>query len=298
MATNPFTGALITRLQDRIQAYRFDCIMGEVVHFSFYCCSGAPVLGVEKPPVCVMSVTPETQCTGVNVVFNIDASYSSTGSLVGGAWRIDYGDGNFNAGVWPGVGAPGNQVNAYVAAGIYTAEAYVTDTLGVRGTTEVTVEVVDCAAASVLIEQMYALSQTAGPHIRDMTAAVPAWAQCVVGLTGNWLNGRDLKLDPHRKHLPYGSRHVWIATQAGVAKSTDDMANWARLYNLMNDPRNTAGDGVPPVKANLDWVCVAFNPLARDEVYVLAYDTVAPIRSFIYWSTDGGLTWDNWEVAI
>jgi PKD repeat protein len=295
MATDPFTGALVTRLQDRIQAYRFNCVMGEVAAFKFYCCDNAPVLGVEKPPVCIMSVTPETQCTAVNVTFNIDASYSPTGNLAGQPWRIDYGDGGFAAGNW---GPPGNQLYAYAAAGIYTAEAYVTDTLGVRGTTEVTVEVVACASDAVLIEQMYALSQTAGPHVRDMTVAVPAWAQRIVGLAGNWLNGRDLKLDPHRKHLPYGARHVWIATQAGVAKSTDDMANWSRLYNLMNDPRNTAGDGVPPVKANLDWVCIAFNPLVRDEVYVLAYDTVAPVRSFVYFTYDGGLTWDNWEVAI
>lgn len=294
MATDPFTGPLVTRLEDRTQAYKFNCIVGRVVHFSFYCCSGAPVLGIEKPPVCILSVTPEVQCTGVNVVFNIDASYSPTGNLAGQPWRIDFGDGNFAAGNW---GPPGNQNNVFAAAGIYTATAYVTDTLAVRGTTEVTVEIVDCAADSVLIEQMYALSQTAGPHYRDMTVAVPAWVQCIMGLSGNWLNGRDLKLDPHRKHLPAAARHVWIATQAGVAKSTDNMASWARLYNFMNDPRDTAGDMVPPTKAGLDWVCIAFNPMARDEVYVLAYDTVAPVRSFVYFTYDGGLTWDNWQIA-
>jgi hypothetical protein len=294
MATDPFTGPLITRLQDRTQAYRFSCVIGKIAHFSFYCCDGAPVLGVDKPPVCIMSVTPETQCTGVNVTFdiaNVPSSYSPTGSLVGGAWRIDYGDGNFNAGVW---GPPAPQGNVYVAAGIYTAEAYVTDTLGVRGTTEVTVEIVDCAADSVLIEQMYALSQAAGPHVRDMTVTVPAWAQRIVGLAGTWLVGRDLKLDPHRKHLPFGSRHVWIATQAGPAKSVTDMDDWARLYALLPEPRNDAGDGVAPLKSDLDWYCVAFNPMHRDHVYILAGTAT---RAWVYFTLDGGATWDNWQVC-
>lgn len=298
MATDPFTPAFVARLENRRPAYRFNCIIGPVVAFKFYCCGSAaggatlpPALGVNKAPVCIMSATPETQCTGVNVVFNIDASYSPTGNLAVQPWRIDYGDGNFNAGNW---GPPGNQNNAYAAAGIYTAEAYVTDTLGVRGTTEVTVEIVDCANDSILIEQMYALSVTTGPWVRDMVVggAPPPWTQRILGLAGNWLNGRDLKLDPHRKHLPYGQRHVWIATQAGVAKSTNDMVTWGRLYNLMPEPRNDAGDPGPPTKAGLDWFTVAFNPLVRDEVYVLAGTAT---RAHIYWTTDGGATWDNWQ---
>jgi len=76
------------------------------------------------------------------------------------------------------------------------------------------------------------------------------------------------------------------------------MDSWSQLYGLMPEPRNTAGDGGPPTKANLDWVCITLNPLVRDEIYVLAYDTViVPTRSFIYFSSDGGATWDNWEIA-
>jgi len=239
-----------------------------------------------------MSATPETQCTGVNVVFNIDNSYSPTGNLAGQPWRIDFGDGNFAAGNW---GPPGNQNNAYAAAGIYTAEAYVTDTLGVRGSTEVTVEIVDCANDTVLIEQMYALSQTTGPWLRDMTVAgVPAWVQHVDGLPAgsNWLNGRDLKIDPHRRHLPVTVRHVWIATQAGVAKSVDNMDHWTRLYDSMPEPRNTAGDGVPPTKAGLDWYNITFDQQRKDTVYVLAGTAT---RAWVYWTEDGGATWDNWQ---
>lgn len=289
MATDPFSAAFITRLEDRTQAYRFNCIIGEVVRFSFFCCDSAPILGIEKPPVCIMSATPEVQCTGVNVVFNIDNSYSPTGNLAGQPWRIDYGDGNFNAGNW---GPPGNQNNAYAAAGIYTATAYVTDTLAVRGTTAVTVEIVDCANDTVLIEQMYALSVTTGPWVKDITAggAPPPWTQRIIGLAGGWLVGRDLTLDPHRKHLQYGIRHVWIATQAGPARSVTDMVGWSRLYDLLPEPRND--DGGAATKAGLDWYTVAFDQLHRNHVYILAGTAT---RAWIYFSFDSGTTWDNWQ---
>jgi hypothetical protein len=290
MATDPFTVALRLRLEDRTQAYRFKCIIGEVVHFSFYCCDNPPTLGVDKAPVCIMSVTPEVQCTGVNVTFDISSSYSPTGNLAGQPWRVDYGDGNFAAGNW---GPPAPWGYAYAAAGTHTAEAYVTDTLAVRGSTEITVEIVDCANDAVLIEQMYALSATTGPWIRDMAAggAPPPWTQCVVGLSGNWLVGRDLKLDPHRKHLNYGQRHVWITTQAGPAKSTDDMAHWSRLYASMPDPQNADGTGT--TKAALDWYCVSFNPIVRDNVFILAGTAT---QAWVYFTYDGGSTWNSWQV--
>jgi len=98
MATDPFTPAFVARLEDRTQAYRFDCIIGPVVAFKFYCCGSAaggatspPALGVDKAPVCILSIAPETQCTGVNLTFNIDASYSPTGNLAGQPYQIDYG---------------------------------------------------------------------------------------------------------------------------------------------------------------------------------------------------------------
>jgi len=226
MATDPFSSGTIARLEDRTQAYRFRCITGPVVHFSFYCCSNPPTLGVDKAPVCIMSATPETQCTGVNVTFNIDASYSPTGNLAGQPWRIDFGDGNFAAGNW---GPPGNQVNAYAAAGIYIAEAYVTDTLAVRGSTEVTVEIIDCANDTVLIEQMYALSQTTGPWVKDVAAggAPPPWTQCIGGLAGNWLVGRDLKLDCHRKRARSEARLSSQAPELRAASRLDDQPGGA-----------------------------------------------------------------------
>jgi len=292
MATDPFTGAFISRLENRTHAYRFTCELGEVVHFKYFCCADPYQFTVTKAPVVVLTVTPDIQCTGVNVTFNLDNSFVPLGTLA--SWTITYGDGATGGAAW---GPPGNQLHAYAAAGTYDVRVTVTDTLGHTGSLTVQVLIVDCAAGSVLADYMYALSQTTGPWLRDMTVAVPVWAQHINNLTGNWLNGRDLKIDPHRRHLPVAGRHVWIATQAGIAKSVDNMDSWSQLYSLMPEPRNTAGDMVPPTKANLDWVTITFNPLIRDTVYILAYDTViAPTRSFVYWTTDGGATFDNCEV--
>lgn len=298
MATSPFSGAFVSRLENRTHAYRFVCETGDVVQFKFYCCENPYPHSVEKTPVVVLTVDPDIQCVGVNVTFNLDNSYVPLGTIA--SWTITYGDGNVGGAAW---GPPGNQVNAYAAAGTYDVRVTVTDTLGNTGSLTVQVLIVDCVDERILADYMYALSQTTGPWLRDMTVledvppAVPAWVQHINGLTGTWLNGRDLKIDPHRRHLPVAVRHVWIATQAGVAKSVDNMDNWAQLYMLMNDPRNTAGDGVPPTKANLDWVAITFNPLVKDEVYILAYDTVvAPTRSFVYFTHDGGATFDNWEI--
>jgi hypothetical protein len=292
MATDPFSSGTIARLENRTQAYRFDCIIGEVVAFRFWCCDQPPALGVTKAPACILDVNPEVQCDNVNIIFDISNSYSPTGSLVGGLYEVDYGNGVTTGAIaWPGGGpAPWNY--AYPAAGVYTVTAYVTDTLGVRGTTAMTVEIVDCANNTVLIEQMYALSDTTGPWVKDVTAggAPPPWTQRIVGLAGLWLVGRDLKLDPHRKHLNYGQRHVWMTSQAGPARSADDMAAWSRLYDLLPEPRND--DGGAATKANLDWYTIAFNPMNRDEVYILAGTAT---RSWIYFTFDGGATWDNWQ---
>lgn len=295
MATTPFTGAFVNRLENRTHAYQFVCETGDIVHFKYFCCDDPYNFSVVKAPVVVATIWPDIQCIGANVNANFDNSYVPLGTL--DHWSMTWGDGNVAAG-GPPWGPPGNQANAYAAAGTYDIRITITDTLGNSSSTTYQVLVVDCAAGSVLAGYMYALSQTTGPWLRDMSAAGAPWVQHIAGLAGIWLNGRDLKLCPRRRWGPAANRHVWIATQAGVARSTDNMASWAQLYTLMPEPRNTAGDMVPPTKANLDWVAITFNPLVKDEVYVLAYDpTLVPDRSFIYFTHDGGATWDNWEIT-
>lgn len=293
MATLPFSSAFVNRLTDREHAYRFICESGEVVHFLYFCCDDPYQFTVPKAPVAVISIAPDVQCTGQNLVFNIDSSYVPLGTLA--SYNIAWGDGTSTGAGWGG--GPGNINHQYANSGTYTVTVTVTDTLGTSGSVQAQVLIVDCSSETVLIRQMYALSQTAGPYLRDMTAAGPAWAQRVQGLgAGTMLQGRDLKLDPHRRHLPAGVRHIWVATAGGVAKSTIGMDAWAVLTSRLGQPDNAAGDAPAPTFADLNWLCIAFNHRWRDEVYVLAGKSVAPVRTWVWWTTDGGITWANWQV--
>lgn len=225
------------------------------------------------------------------IAANLDNSYVPLGTIA--TWRISWGDGTADDVPGPGF-PPGNRPHTYANPGTYTITATVTDTLGNSGSVKVQILIVDCAADAVLIKQMYALSQTAGPHVRDMTAAAPAWVQRAAGLTGTYLEGVDLKLDPHTKDLPFGQRHVWIVTNAGPARSTSDCVFWSRLAARLPTPRNDAGDAPAPVVADLSWFTVSFNPRNVNEVYILAGINAPNNRAWVYWLKDG--VWDNWQV--
>jgi PKD repeat protein len=295
MATTPFTLAFVDRLISREHAYMIGCQTGEIVQFKFYCCADPYNFTVLKTPVVVVSIPNDIMCVGDAVSANISNSYVPLGTA--DSWRIDWGDGTSNNGAWPPP-APVNKAAAYAAAGTYDIRITVTENGPPLTTGSLTVQVlvVDCTNDSVLADYMYVLSQTTGPWLRDLTVAgAPAWVQHVQNLpAGTWRNGRDLKIDPHRRHLPIAVRHVWIATEAGVAKSTDNMDHWMRLYDSMPEPRNTANDGIPPVKTDLDWHSIAFNQLRIDEVYVLAGTAT---RAWVYFTYDGGRTWDNWQCS-
>ncbi len=239
----------------------------------------------------LLSLDPQKQCLNVNIAWDVSGSWLPLGTLgAGDTYTITWGDATTTNGNFGGA-TSGNK--AYAATGIYQVELEVTSAAGETGSVEVTVEIIDCDDETILISQMYALSQSAGPYVRDMTEAAPAWEQRIRGLSGDYLIGRDLELDPHRKDRRFGVRHVWIATQGGPAKSPFDMRYWYRLYERLPQPRNTAGDVPAPILDDLDWTCIAFNPMNEDEVY-LKGDTAT--RSWIYWTLDGGQTWDNWQV--
>jgi hypothetical protein len=291
MATTPFTAAFVERLTDRTQSYKLRCLLGEIVDFKFYCCADPYDFSITKAPVAILDLDPNTQCTGVNIAWDVSSSWLPLGTLgAGDSYSITWGDGTTTNGNFGGA-TSGNK--NFANAGIYHVELEVTSAAGETGSVEVEVEIVDCANESVLIEQMYALSQTAGPYYRDMEEAAPAWVQRARGLTGNYLVGRDLKLDPHRKDRPASVRHVWIATQAGPAKSRTAMRYWRRLYARLPEPDNAAGDVPAPEKVDLDFYCIAFNPMNEDEVYLLAGTAT---RAWIYWTVDGGSSWDVWQV--
>jgi hypothetical protein len=245
---------------------------------------------VTKAPVAILSLDPDVQCTNQAVNYDITGSYAPLGTL--DRYTISWGDGHLDDVALPGAMTGSH---TYAAAGTYDVELRVHEQLCTWGNVTVQVRIVDCDD-SLLIEYMYALSQSAGPFVRDMDDAAPAWEQRIRGLAGHpdWLVGRDLKLDPHRKHLPDGSRHVWIATRRGPAKSAYDTLFWQTLRDALPAPRNDAGDTPAPTVDMLDFYCLSFNPMARDEVYLLA-GTAG--RAWVYWTLDGGATWDNWQVS-
>ena len=75
MATDPFTGAFVLRLEDRTHAYRIICETGEVVQFKYFCCDAPYAHWVEKAPVVRLTITPDIQCINTNVTFNLDNSF-------------------------------------------------------------------------------------------------------------------------------------------------------------------------------------------------------------------------------
>lgn len=244
-----------------------------------------------KPPVAILSLDPDVQCMGQPIAYDITGSYAPLGTL--DRYTISWDDGHLTDVALPGV-MTGN--HTYARAGTYDVELRVHEQLCTWGNVTVQVRVVDCDDESLLMSRMYALSQTAGPYLRDMDDAAPAWTQRVTGLGAhpNWLLGRDLKLDPHRKHLRDGSRHVWIATRWGPAKSTTDTLFWRTLRDRLPDPVNTADDTPAPTVEMLDFYSIAFDPMNRDHVYLLA-GTAG--RAWVYFTLDAGQTWGSWEVC-
>lgn len=295
MPTPPFTDSFISRLEDQTQAYRLGCVLGETVSFKFYCCQQPPVLGIVKAPVAVLNTNPDVQCLGQNIAADGLGSWAYPGFSISNinGYSFYWGDGNSNLNTTPG---PHN--HNYARPGVYTIRLVVTDNQvpAVSGEVSCQVLITDCTNDTVLIKQMYALSATDGPYVKNLEGITPAWVQRIRGLTPEWWQqGRDLKLDPHRKHLRYGMRHVWLATRAGPARSTTDMLLWRQLRDRLNAPRNDAGDPAAPTVADLDFYSIALNPMNRDEVYLLA-GTAG--RAWVYYSYDSGTTWDNYAVRF
>jgi hypothetical protein len=142
-----------------------------------------------------------------------------------------------------------------------------------------------------LATEVYALSAAGQGPWKKGADPTDDFVQYAAGLTGNLLNGRDLKID--HDWYPTVPRHVWIATQGGPAKSEDDMVTWSVMYSLLTVPQNFAGDAPAPALADLDWYCVCYDRVVQDMVYILGGTGT---RTWIYWTTDGGVTWANWQV--
>lgn len=267
-----------SRLKTTEMAFDTTVISGPIVSPRFFCCTAGNVVGVTKEPVAVITLTPTVICLGDAMAYDGTSSFDPDGAIANYLWA--FGDGNTS------VAGSGN--HTYAATGTYVVTLRVTDGTGLHGTAIVRVIVIDCDAEGVLASELFVGHKTAGAFYRSMTGA---WAARNTGLTGNWLNIRDLKLSPHYKFGPSTTRHAWVATQAGVAHSEDDMVTWALHYTDMSDPVISESGGSAVAKADLDWYCIAFSPY-KDEVFILAGTAT---RAWIYWTDDYGVTWDSWQ---
>ena len=268
-----------SRLQEATKvAADMEVVLGPIVSPRFFCCTAGTVTGVTKEPVAVIDISPTVICVNDSITYDGRSSYDPDGTVTNRSWT--FGDGGSSV-------AP-NGVYQYTSAGTYTVTLVVTDGDGFQGSASAQVVV-----NSPMARCMFLGHEAAGPYYQEFSSCSDSsWISRATGLSGNWLNIRDLKLNPFKRYGPVGTAEVWIATQAGVACSIDDMVTWTQV--TMPDPRNTAGDSPAPTLASLDWYCIAFNPMYADEIYILAGTAT---RAWVYWTEDGGTTWDNWQVT-
>lgn len=269
-----------SRLQSSRAAFQARVILGPVVSPRFFCCTAGNETGVVKEPVAVINISPTVICLNDSIAYNGAASYDPDGTVTTYAWN--FGDLSSSSAA--------SGTHQYLSLGTFTVTLTVTDGTGRQGSAYAQVQVIDCTSPGRLgLMEMYVGHKSAGPYYRS-TGGV--WSARIAGLTGQWLNVRCLRMNPFKKYGAFGSREVWIATQAGVAYSIDDMTTWNLV--IMANPRNTAGDFPAPQVSQLDWYTIVFNPMYENEIYILAGTAT---RAWVYWTEDGGTTWDSWQVT-
>jgi len=266
-----------TRLIATKLAGEMEVILGPVVSPRFFCCTAGNVTGVVKEPVAVISLTPTVICVNDSVTYDGRSSYDPDGTVTSYSWS--FGDG--------GSSNASNGTHQYTSAGTYTVTLTVTDGTGLQGSAYAQVVV-----NTSLVTDIFIGHKSAGVFYMEYSSCSGGtWESKNTGLTGNWLNVRDMKIDPATKYDYV--KTLWIATQAGVARSTDEGTSWTQF--TMSTPENDAGDSPAPAVSDLDWYCIAFNPAYEDEVYVLAGSAT---RVWVYWTDDYGTTWYNWQVRF
>lgn len=264
------------RLQSSRAAFEARVVLGPIVSPRFFCCTAGNEAGVVKDPVAIINLSQTTICLNDSITYDGRSSYDPDGTVTSYYWT--FGDGTTSSAA--------NGTHQYLALGTFTITLTVTDGTGLQGSAYGQVNVIDCTNPPWF--EIYLGHRSAGPY-HFSTAGV--WTSRSTGLTGQWLNIRCLRMNPFKKYGMFGSREIWIATQAGVAYSIDDMATWNQV--TMPNPRNTAGDFPAPQVSQLDWYCISFNPMYDNEIYILAGTAT---RTWVYWTEDSSSTWDSWQV--
>lgn len=268
--------------------------LGDIFTVRSYCDDPQGDVFVSKEPVCKLLVTPLSVFINQNFTWDISDSVSSTGTI--DTFDIDFdgatSGGDIVAGDW--AVDPLTNTNQYTTAGHFTIVGSVTDTLGNKSK-EIRIPVIAIDGTSELTEESlqreYNGTTDSGCWI--LTPAVPPVASNT-GLSGDDLKFRDMRVSPYTADDINGNHHIWAATKNGVAYSIDGAANWLTISKAtLGDPKNTAGDGTPPVTADLDQIGISLDPQSSNRIYVMRTNAT---RTWIYWSNDYGVTWDNEQV--
>lgn len=269
--------------------------LGDIFTIRSYCDDPLGGVFVAKEPVCKLLVSPLSTFINVDFNWDISDSVSSTGTL--NTYDIDFdgatSGGDISGASWAGAKTGTNQ---YTAAGHYTIVASVTDTLGNKSK-EVRIPVIAIEGGDEGTEQslgrVYIPTTDSGCWIWTPTVAAVA---SNTGLSGDDLKFRQMKLSPYTADGDSAQHLLIAATKTGVAYSKDGAANWTVISKAaLGDPKNDAGDGTPPVSADLDQVGISFDPQSSKRWYVTRTNAT---RTWQYWSDDSGANWDNEQVNI
>ena len=264
-------------------------LTGGVIYPRSYCDDpdiGPVGIYIAKGPVCKLKLTPVKQFANTNIAWDISASGSSTGTVDSFdiTWNGATNTGDLSAQDWSSDPKTGNV--QFTTIGTYTVVATVTDLLGVTSEPcRVEVEIVTS-------ERLYIGTSDAGVYTLA-PGGTPAAAN--TGLTGGNLNLRSLRLHPAYIDLPLTQRHIWIATESGLAYSTNGASSWTTISKAaLGAPENVAEDDPAPATADLDQIDLCFDPISPDVVYVLR---TTATRAWLYYTEDYGVTWSNRQVS-
>ncbi len=269
--------------------------LGDIFAIRSYCDVHGGGVYDAKEPICKLLVAPLSVFINVNFSWDISQSGSETDTL--DTYDIDFdgatSGGDISGAAWAGAKTGTNQ---YTAAGHFTIVASVTDTLGNKSK-EVRIPVIAIDGGDEVTEQslgrVYIPTTDSGCWIWTPTVAAVA---SNTGLAGDDLKFRQMKLSPYTADGDSSQHLLLAATKTGLAYSLDGTANWLLISRAaLGDPKNDAGDGTPPVTADLDQVGISFDPQSSKRWYATRTNAT---RTWLYWSDDSGMSWDNEQVNM
>lgn len=276
------------RYANKITSFETRSYIGPAFYIRSFCDDPTGTTYESKPPVCKLKLTPVVQFAETNIAWDISGSRSATGTIdtFDIEWGGDTDVGDLSDQDWSSDPKTGNV--QYDDVGTWTATATVTDTLGkVSAPAKVTVTIVTRE------QRVYIGGTTGGVYILTPTAGPTAANN---GLTGNDLLLRTLRAHPAYAGQQTERQHLWIATAAGLAYSTDGAASWTTIPAAdLGAPENAAGDDPAPATGDLDQIDICFDPQDDRRVYVLR---TTATRAWLYYTDDYGATWSNEQVGV